>query len=162
MGPEPVHRIRRTHPHPAPTRNPSYYAGARARERPFATVARRLHVLDLSFGHDVRVATLRLTREAALWRDQGRTYKVLLDGQARGRIRPGVTEVYEIGPGQHQLRLKIDFTGSDTLAFTVRDAETVEFRCAPARAAVKSVLNLFDRTPWIDLWRVESDTTNPV
>jgi hypothetical protein len=46
-----------------------------------------------------------------------RAYKILLDGEVVGQIRNGREVVLEVPPGRHELSLKIDWAGSNTLTF---------------------------------------------
>ena len=68
---------------------------------------------------------LRLTRDSG-YADRARAYKVILDGAEIGEIRNGETRDYPISAGRHELRLKIDWCGSNVVEFTAEgDAPTV-------------------------------------
>ena len=55
-------------------------------------------------------------------------YQVMLDGKQIGKINDGGTETYEVAPGKHELRLKIDWCGSNTVVFDL-DKNDLAFEC---------------------------------
>ena len=71
---------------------------------------------------------LIIAREGA-WTDSLRAYKVLVDGTERAAIRQKETVTVPVEPGDHTLRLAIDFLGSDTLPFSAVDGRPVRFTC---------------------------------
>jgi hypothetical protein len=76
-------------------------------------------------------ATVRIKRKEAAWRDKRRAYKVLIDGAEIGRIRDGETRDFPVSPGQHTVRVKIDWTGSEELTFFARQREVGVFSTHP-------------------------------
>ena len=58
-----------------------------------------------------------------------RQYKVVIDGMEKGRIKNGGSFDCEIAPGRHTIELKIDWCGSNTIAFNVADNEIIRFDC---------------------------------
>jgi hypothetical protein len=81
----------------------------------------------------VDLATIRLTRVSARWRDAGRDYRVILDAREISRIPDGSSLDLEVTPGQHTLRLRIDWTGSRSVTFFISAGQIKEFTCGPAR-----------------------------
>jgi hypothetical protein len=59
-----------------------------------------------------------------------RRYKIFIDGVERG---PGGDEVdVDVEAGDHEVRARIDWSGSEVVKVTVRDGETASFAVAPA------------------------------
>ncbi|MGH9508424.1 MAG: hypothetical protein ACRD2Q_05775 [Terriglobales bacterium] len=69
---------------------------------------------------------------------------MIIDGKKVGEISNGETKEFPIPAGQHQICLKIDWCGSNTVEFTVAESEKPTFH---ARS------NLRGR-PWLTLWYV--------
>ena len=83
-----------------------------------------------------------------------RDYTVLLDGQRVGKIAAGQSCEYPLTPGEHTIRLRIDWTGSKTLPFDLGAGETKDFCCRPRPAllaAVEFVRSIVQRDRWIIL-----------
>lgn len=57
------------------------------------------------------------------WLNIARDIGVYLDGEKIGVIGHGQTQEFEIEPGEHDLRTKIDWCGSKTLRFEVGENE---------------------------------------
>lgn len=100
-------------------------------------------------------STLRIMREPSQWRDRGRPYAVLLNGQKIGQVANGESVEFEILPGHHLLRLRIDWMGSPALSFEIEPGEDAEFTCqsgcgTPIFALVRS---LWQRDAWVELER---------
>jgi hypothetical protein len=71
--------------------------------------------------------TLKI-RRAKEFADYLRSYTILLDGDKLGEIKNGETREFPISPGQHQLRMKIDWCGSMTIPFVAAtDSEILDF-----------------------------------
>jgi hypothetical protein len=75
--------------------------------------------------------TIELTRAAGHWVDRARAYKVFVDGQEVGRIRPGRTDRYPVAPGTHRLQLRIDWCASRWWDVDVPDGGQVTYECRP-------------------------------
>jgi hypothetical protein len=86
-------------------------------------------------------------------RDEVRSYKVILDGTEVGRIKSREIFEADISPGEHVLRLRIDWTGSPEIVFDVADGEVVEFSCGPKGSPVSVLLRMFGRSNWVSLER---------
>src|SRR5438105_2345668 len=59
--------------------------------------------------------------------DMVRSYKVELDGEVVGKVKSGETFSYELPSGMHSLKLRIDWKGSNTVAFEISDGEVFHF-----------------------------------
>ena len=101
---------------------------------------------------------LRIHREASNWTDRARAYQVLIDGQVAGEIGNGATADFAVGAGSHDLRLKINWTGSPIEHFSVSPDEVVEFRCRaavqPTRALWELIRSFRHHDSWIQLERL--------
>jgi hypothetical protein len=58
-------------------------------------------------------------------------YKVVVDGEEVGRIGDGDELDIPVSPGEHSLRLKIDWTGSKQLDFSLKKGEVRVFSSSP-------------------------------
>ena len=85
------------------------------------------------------MSTLRI-RRADEFADYFRAYSILLDGTKLGNLKHGETLEFSIAPGQHQLRMKIDWCGSNTVQFIASsDGDLLTFR---ARSNLKGLASL--------------------
>ena len=103
-------------------------------------------------------ATLRLTRQLSKWRDRFRDYTVVLDGSVIGKIANGATRDFFVSPGDHTLRMKIDWTGSQEQHFHADSGETLEFTCRTADTKLalvffSAIKSIFCRDQWVVLER---------
>jgi hypothetical protein len=74
-------------------------------------------------------AYVEVERDANLWRDRVRAYRILIDGTEAGRVRCGSTWKLAVPPGPHSMRLAIDWCRSREAEFDVQPGETARFRC---------------------------------
>jgi hypothetical protein len=107
--------------------------------------------------------TLRVTRNPAPWRDRPRAYKVLVDGAVVGKIRNGESADFSVPPGHHEIRLKMDWTGSQVFSLDAEPGEVAHFECEPAGSSMTSFFDALaalgkEGQPWITLRRVSGDT----
>ena len=100
-----------------------------------------------------------ITRDPG-FQDYLRGYRIILDGKEIGKIMPKETFEYDIEKGPHELYLKIDWTGSNKINFTVEDQDT-KFYCKSNFKGIKSLFILyyviesfFDHNNWITLEKV--------
>jgi hypothetical protein len=88
-------------------------------------------------------------------RDRARKYKIIVDGVEAGAVGAGEEVVVPLEAGQHNVRLKIDWLGSDTLTVRVGAGEIVPLACRPNGTAGATALDLlrgtFGRKPWVEL-----------
>ncbi len=77
------------------------------------------------------------------WADRLRAYRVVLDGQKIGSLKAKETAEYEIAPGEHSLRMGIDWCGSQTINFTLSDGDTKRFACASNLQGLKLFLGFY-------------------
>jgi hypothetical protein len=72
------------------------------------------------------MALLKIVRDSG-YADRLRAYTVVLDGQEAGKVGNGETVELPISAGQHSLSLKIDWCGSNTIAFTALEDDVITF-----------------------------------
>ena len=56
-----------------------------------------------------------------------------------------------VAPGEHEVVIRIDWTGSEPLAVRVADGETKHLVCEPAGKATHALGDLLLRRPWVIL-----------
>jgi hypothetical protein len=100
-------------------------------------------------------ALIRLEREEALNSSLSK-FKIVVDGKQVGTIANGDVVEIHVDPGRHTLRLRISWTGSPSVPFSLDQGETVHFVCRPA--FTNSMLafwfvfqSFFKHDNWIDL-----------
>jgi hypothetical protein len=97
-------------------------------------------------------SSITVTRESG-YTDRLRAYTILVDDIEIGRIRDGETCSFPLASGHHQIRLKIDWCGSETLSFELPSGGCAMFSCgSPLRgpALVLALLYvLFRRNQYI-------------
>jgi hypothetical protein len=100
---------------------------------------------------------VQIARKQQLWRDRLRAYKIVIDDAVVGAIRNGEEKLVLVQPGEHQLRLKIDWTGSSSEQFSVEPNERVCFRCKAAHWSLLAlpdlIRSIWNRKKWIKLER---------
>lgn len=100
-----------------------------------------------------RPATLVLER-TKVYRDRLRKYKVLIDDAEVGEIKAGEEKTFDLLPGPHELKLKVDWMSSPGHVVTVGAGDTVRFKCGGGNAWLASI-DLFRPNQWIKLDRVD-------
>lgn len=100
-------------------------------------------------------ASVRIKRIDGARSDRARAYKVLIDGGEVGRIAAGEEQDHALAPGEHTLRVVIDWTGSPSITFSVADEESIAFTCQPSSglAIVKILRSFVQRDSWVVLER---------
>jgi hypothetical protein len=88
------------------------------------------------------LASITIVRTAA-YADRLRDYTIELDGQVLGEMAEGETSTYEVAPGRHQLEARVDWCGSQRVAFSVAADEDVKFVVSSNLGGAKVVLNLW-------------------
>lgn len=87
-------------------------------------------------------------------RDRLRSYAILLDGVVAGKIKEGETRDLQVPAGAHCLRVKCDWAGSQEVALTVADRESVQLTCQSGTRLVFGLLeSLWDRNHYIHLYQ---------
>jgi hypothetical protein len=90
---------------------------------------------------------IRITRVGGPYRDALRAYRVEIDGHRAGAIRPGQTVDFPIPPGEHGVRLTVDWCSSPLRVVRLGPGQWTHFVCRP--------------NGWFfELWRIVIDTSN--
>jgi hypothetical protein len=69
------------------------------------------------------MAKIKITRTSE-WSNYSRKIGIYLDGQKIGIISNGETKDFDVPPGQHSLKAKIDWCGSKDFIFTANENDT--------------------------------------
>ena len=72
--------------------------------------------------------------------DRLRDYKIELDGTIIGTIADGQKKSFDVKPGSHVLRMKIDWGGSNRLSFQAHSGKNLHFKCASRARGAKVFL----------------------
>jgi hypothetical protein len=80
---------------------------------------------------ETEMASIEVQREFSAFTDHLRSYKVILDGETVGRLRPGGSAIFDVAPGSHQLYLKIDWGRSEKVTVNLMADQSARFYCAP-------------------------------
>jgi hypothetical protein len=97
---------------------------------------------------------LSVSRHKTGWRDVFREYKVVVDGIVVAGIHRGETYQQALEPGQHELRIKIDWSGSQAEVFQLNPGERIEFICEPNGNILNVLWQIFTPSSWVRLTRV--------
>jgi hypothetical protein len=72
-----------------------------------------------------------VTREQADWRDQSRSYSLVVDGSKVASIKPGETKRVSVEPGRHRIWMRLDYCRSPILEVDVDERSPARFICRP-------------------------------
>jgi hypothetical protein len=97
---------------------------------------------------------LRVSRHKTGWRDVFRDYKVVVDGIVVAAIQRGESHEQTLESGQHELRIKIDWSGSQAEIFQLNPGESIEFICEPNGNLLHIWWQIFTPSSWVRLTRV--------
>jgi hypothetical protein len=86
--------------------------------------------------------------------DRNRLYKIEIDGLIVGEIWPAQTLSFNVRPGEHEVRVKIDFMSSNRLKINVNSLETIELACRGKGSANALVHTFFKRSAYLDVHQV--------
>jgi len=91
--------------------------------------------------------------------DRIRTYCVVVDGRELGGLGNGESKTFELDPCAHELRIKINWCGSNRVGFTLAANQGLFFECGSALRGLKVLLAVFyllfawDKYVWLRLAR---------
>ncbi len=98
---------------------------------------------------EVEVAVRRSTK----FPDRFRAYKVKVDGAVRGSMGAGKSLTFRVPPGKHVLSVRIDWCGSDEIAFNATRGQMLAFECGSSlggwRVFLAPVYILFRRNKYL-------------
>lgn len=72
-----------------------------------------------------------IRRTNAGWQDRGRNYRVVVDGKELARVANDSSVKIPIAPGNHSVRLQIDWCQSPQLHVVVTEGNPLELECGP-------------------------------
>lgn len=75
------------------------------------------------------MVTMRVTRDSG-YADYLRAYAVLVDGKKVGELSNGDSKIFSVAPGAHKISLKIDWCGSQELAFVAIEGQPLSFHAS--------------------------------
>ena len=82
---------------------------------------------------------------------------MLIDGSLVGVVRNGMSEDFSVEPGEHSVRLKLDWGRSDQIDVTISGGDVVQLRCGPRGRSLTGLYDaLFRSGSYIRLETVES------
>jgi hypothetical protein len=84
-------------------------------------------------------------------RDRLRSYDVMVDERFAGQLRRGKTVTIDVPPGHHEVRIKIDWTGSPTFPVDVAAGEQVSLVAIPKGVQLVPVADLVSSDHWVTL-----------
>jgi hypothetical protein len=103
------------------------------------------------------MATVRIRRDTSPFNDRLRAYRVVVDSRELGRLGWAQTIDLPVELGAHQLCVRIDWTGSPTVPFSISAGEVAEFVCRSRRPALWGTLaviqSIWRRDNWLTLQR---------
>lgn len=77
--------------------------------------------------------------------DRHRRYVVTVDGHVVGRLHPDETQLFDVSPGSHRCRVRIDVLRSNKVVISLEEGEIVSLTCKAAPGL--AMFNTFTR-PW--------------
>jgi hypothetical protein len=83
--------------------------------------------------------------------DRNRLYRVFIDGQMVGEVWAGHSVAFNVKPGEHAVRLKIDVMGSNTVSVRLKKLETAELACRGGGSLWALWRTVFFRNRYLDL-----------
>jgi hypothetical protein len=89
--------------------------------------------------------------------DRNRVYEVVIDGSAVGELWPSQSEWFNVPPGEHLVRVKIDFMGSNELHVAPIEGEVLELTCRGRSSPMAIVSTVFKRNTYLDLHAMTSE-----
>jgi hypothetical protein len=100
------------------------------------------------------MSRIEIKRETR-FKDAVRAYQIELDGEVIGKINNGESIGFDIQPGRHQLRMKIDWCSSPAVDFEIQIGQVLKFECGNnAPAWLELIYISFLRKKYLRLRRV--------
>lgn len=85
---------------------------------------------------------ITLSRDSG-YADRIRAYRVLIDGTEVGTIDNGESKTFSVEPGPHEMVLKIDWCGSNTVKFDLPVSRSIGFECGSNLRGVGIFLSFY-------------------
>ena len=77
------------------------------------------------------IATIHVQRVSNRWVDRLRAYRILVDGQERGKVSRGESLELAVEPGAHVVQARIDWCRSPILEVNLTAGERADIECRP-------------------------------
>lgn len=74
---------------------------------------------------------IRISRASGHYRDALRAYQVDIDGARVGKLMPGQTRDFPVLPGEHGVRLTVDWCSSPLQIVRLGEGQWTHFVCRP-------------------------------
>jgi hypothetical protein len=84
-------------------------------------------------------------------RDRLRSYVVMIDEHPSASLRRGKEITLDVPPGHHEVRIKIDWTGSPTVPVDVEAGQQVNLVAIPKGVQIAPIGDLASRNRWVTL-----------
>jgi hypothetical protein len=84
-------------------------------------------------------------------RDRLRSCVVMIDERPSGQLRRGKEIVIDVPPGHHEVRIKIDWTGSRTVPVDVEADQQVNLVAVPKGVQFAPISDLASNDAWVTL-----------
>jgi len=110
------------------------------------------HSDRVSEGGDGRIKVRRV-KAGFFERDRLRSYVVMIDERESGRLRRGKAILIDVASGHHEVRIKIDWTGSPKLAVDVAADQQVNLVAVPKGVQFAPISDLASSDRWVTLVR---------
>jgi hypothetical protein len=75
--------------------------------------------------------------------DRLRSYRVIIDGERVGSLRPGEQKTFEVTPGRHQIEVALDWTRSPAVVLSVGPSESAVLECVSQDKVLRGVFYLY-------------------
>jgi hypothetical protein len=100
-------------------------------------------------------SSIRVRRTAKAFPDRLRKYAVMVDGARTGSVGRDETVVVPVAPGQHHIRLKIDWCSSPEVIADVPMGSQIALTCEPTGGFQGFVAMVARPRSYLKLWRDE-------
>lgn len=87
-------------------------------------------------------ASITISRDSG-YADAMRDYLVMLNDKEIGRLANGKSQTFTIPPGNHILKLKIDWCGSNTIELNALTNDNLQFQCGSSLRGLKLLFSIF-------------------
>jgi hypothetical protein len=114
-------------------------------------VYRQSRLYEVDFDEWDGMAEVVFYRPAGGWRDRIRSYRLVIDGEVCGTIRPGREVVVSVKPGRHVAQARIAWTGSPEVTFDATAEQVVRLRVEPAGTSAEARYQVLGATAWLRL-----------
>jgi len=101
--------------------------------------------------HAAPLTTITVQRSPGGYRDRMRAYKILIDNQAVGTVKPGESVTTAAAPGTHTVRMKVDWCSSPAITVIAAPGTDSAFFCEPGGSAAAALFSLFRPGSYISL-----------